>query len=197
MHSPRFALDSPLGECIRALRAPTSLRHWGDGAHGPRNFFIGRAFDSCSFIGAWDAVRVAGCGNVASAPPRIAWSTPFNPDYTRRSEARHDTWELRTDTGEVRVARLDLIFRYCNAGPVPRSVLAGPAHWQDLVVVRWLELNGADTNYANQHNGTRTFEVRRPAAAEIVPVRWLVRSRLVVPCGEGSRLAGALWVWDE
>ena len=147
-------------------------------------------------MGAWDAVRVTGRG-VLGAEPRTAWATPFNPDYTHRDIPRNDTWEMLTDDGETRVARLVLFFKYCNTD-LPSGAAALPTTAPlDLAVVQWLELDAGDTAYAAFHNGTSTFEVRRPAAREVVPVRWLVRSRLVVPCGEESRLGGAFWVWDE
>ena len=133
-------------------------------------------------------------------PPGIAWATLFNPDYTWRAKPRHDTWELRNDDGKLRVAQLLLVFRYRNQSALPPGapppIMTG-AGARDLAIVHWLETNARDTAYAAAHNGTRMFEVRRPGMRAIVPVRWLVQSRLVVPCGMHSRLAGAFWVWDE
>lgn len=191
-----FSLDSSLGGWIRALWEPASVRNWSSQADGPRHFFLDRAFDARGFLGAWDAARVTGCGAEGEGP-RTAWATPFNPDYTHRDVPRHDTWELLTCDGETRVARLILFFKYRNVS-LPSGARALPdALPQDLAVVQWLELDAGDTAYAAFHNGSSTFEVRRPAAREVVQVRWLVRSRLVVPCGMMSRLAGAFWVWDE
>lgn len=215
-----FSLDSPTGDALRSLWPAMSQRHWpGDGS-GPRRLFVDRAFAAAGFVGAWDAVHVTAAGASHTA---IGWATPFNPDYTRRGEPRHDTWELRTDTGDLRVAVLVLLFRYKNQGACPAPgpsgggaaavsdassgtgadavashgasgrAAAGGVH--DLALVRWLELNDVDTATAAEFNGTTTFEVRRPALLEIVPVRWLVRARLVVPCGRTSRLRGAKWVW--
>jgi hypothetical protein len=134
----------------------------------------------------------------AGAPPGIARATLFNPDYTRRAEPRHDTCELRDDDGQLRVAQLLLVFRYRNQSALPPGAppptMTG-AGVRDLAIVQWLETNARDTAYAAAHNGTRTFHVACTCALRaIVPVRWLVQSRLVVPCGMHLRLAGAFWV---
>ena len=80
----------------------------------------------------------------------MAWATRFNPDYDSRATPRYDTWDLRTDAGEQRVATIYLFFRYKNQGVVP------PAAPRELVLVllRWLDANAADTALHEQRSAT-------------------------------------------
>ena len=192
---PEFDLDSTLGIELRRIgRQPLSVI-WNDAPGGQQSLFLDRFFDARGFE-AWDAVRVTRVGATrASLGRRI--STPT----TRAAKSQGTTpGSSGNDRGRLHVAQLLLLFRYRNQGAVPHGapppIMMGPAS-HDLAVVQWLVTNAVDTAYAAAHNGTRTFEVRRPRGQALVPVWWLVQSRLVVPCGAHSRLAGAFWVWDE
>ena len=80
----------------------------------------------------------------------MAWATRFNPDSDSRATPRHDTWELRTDAGEQRVATIYLFFMYKSQGLVPP---AAPREL-DLVLLRWLDGNAADTALHVQRSAT-------------------------------------------
>jgi len=180
---------------IASIWAESAASNWpvGAGAAGGLAHLDG-AFDVLGFEGAWDGLRVSTPG---TAHAMMAWATTFNPDYGRRDEARYDTWETlpRPGTAAPRVATLYLFFRYRNRASPPPGADDHIAH--DLVLLRWLESTAADAALAADCNGSRTFTVMRPRGWAIVPTHYLRRPRGAIPCGSGTALRGALWVWDE